>query len=243
MFKITTSEKAIPNYVKCLVYHNGRMREINGADYIGRNGKIKAGWCYVYLHSSINPQIFQNEFNALNYSQTDKKIDTLTTFINSHRIIQSTQEIQSLSESRLMGGESRFQIESQMGGESRFQIESQMGADLSQKIPIPEADSSSSLGSQTPVYQSNTPHKPRTPKSGHSRETPDEFNEEQPLDSFPQMKEVHPVIIDTQIPSFNGSLFPNIRRITIECSTGTYTYEMPIDPNILNEIVNSLGLL
>ena len=224
-FKITTSEKAPANQVKSLIYHNARMLNLTGTEYLGKNGKIKAGWYYVYLQNNINVQMFADEFNKLNYQSTDKKVETVSNFIINSGLINkcilpvntntNTQTIQStISLSQTMPSPIQ-QTLTEIPKTERF-----IPTPLSVNQITPE---------QTPVYQSNSPQKQKSPtkKSPTKKSLQKQMFEPIPLTSF------------TMPPQSN--IISSINKITIECSTGTFSYETPIDKNILNEIINNIS--
>ena len=213
-FKITTSDKTILNYTKSLIYHNGRMLDLTGTDYLGKNGKIKVGWYYVYLLNNINSQLFKDEFNKLNYTPTDKKIETVITFINNSNIVkiclnQINQNMNQLNQIPQLNQNQIPQLNQNMNQLNQNQIPqmNQLNQLNQNQIQIPELlqPSSQQITINSPSKQSPKQNKRQSPK---------------------------------QSPKKN--IYSNINSITIRCSSGEYTFNIPIDKNILNEIISNI---
>ena len=147
-FKITTSEKAPVNHLRSLIYHNGKMLPLNNTDFIGKNGKIKAGWYYVYLQNGINAQTFSDEFNKLNYSNTDKKVDTVSTFIINNGIIQKCVG-RNAQQPQILSTMSTQLVQPQIQPMQQPQILQTTPATIAQM--------------QIPVFQSDSPQKHKSP--------------------------------------------------------------------------------
>ena len=222
-FKITTSEKAPANQVKSLIYHNAHMLNLTGTEYLGKNGKIKAGWYYVYLQNNINVQMFADEFNKLNYQSTDKKVETVSNFIINSGLINKCILSANTNNQTIQSTIPLSQTMSSSIQQTLTEIPKTEGF-----IPTP-LTVNQIAPEQTPVYQSNSPQKQKSPtKKSPTKKSPQK-----------QMFEPIPLTSFTMPPQSN--IISSINKITIECSTGTFSYETPIDKNILNEIINNIS--
>jgi hypothetical protein len=225
LFKITTSEKAPTKQIKSLIYHNGHMLNLTGTEYLGKNGKIKAGWYYVYLQNNIDSTKFADEFNKLNYQNTDKKVETVSNYIiNSGLINKCILNTNNLQTPQL----------------NISPIQSTQIQQMPIEIPKPEGMIPTPLSinqthpEQTPVYQSNTPQKQKsTTKKSPTKKSPSKKS--------PQKQQFEPISLTPFTMPQQSNIISPINKITIECSTGVFTYETPIDKNILNEIINNIS--
>ena len=242
LIKITSSGKIPQNYTHTLIYHAGQMLDVpSDNSHIGKNGKIKAQWYYVYLMNFVNPQIFKNEFNNLHYTNNDKTIDALLKYINTTGIMSrctgQNQQFQQTMPQFVQPQNQQFQQTMpqivQQNPTSMPQIISQNPNSFPQFIQpqtvqqpfngqIQQSKHSPvKSGPHTPVFQDDSPSK-HTPKKQNSK-SPQKQNQNQ---SF--------------IQPIQSNIISPISEITIKCSTGTYTYNTPIDKNILNEIIRNI---
>ena len=219
LFKITTSEKAPTNQIKSLIYHNGHMLNLTGTEYLGKNGKIKAGWYYVYLQNNINSAKFADEFNKLNYQNTDKKVETVSNFIINSGLINKCVLPVNTNTNNLQTPQLNISpIQSTQIQQMSIEVPKSEGT-----IPTPLLFNQTNP-EQTPVYQSNSPQKQKSPTK-----------------KSPQKQQFEPISLTSFTMPPQSNIISPINKITIECSTGIFTYETPIDKNILNEIINNIS--
>lgn len=238
LFKITTSEKAPANQIKSFIYHNGHMLNLTGTEYLGKNGKIKAGWYYVYLQNNIDSTKFADEFNKLNYQNTDKKVETVSNFIINSGLINKCMLNTNTNTNVNVNNIQTPQL-------NISPIQSTQIQQMPIEIPKPEGMIPTPLSinqthpEQTPVYQSNTPQKQKSPtKKSPTKKSP---IKKSPIKKSPQKQQFEPISLTPFTMPQQSNIISPINKITIECSTGVFSYETPIDKNILNEIINNIS--
>ena len=213
------------------------------------------------MQTNINAQLFADEFNKLNYTSPDKKVETVMNYIVNCGLIN-----------RCMGGNvQQQQISQPQTVPTTIPISStipvyqtnpqsqtvpttipvyqtnqpQMISVPQQTVPteipqqysaIPQQTVPTTVPNQMPVYQS--PSKTKSPsKKTQSKKTPNSSPKKTNVNQF------EAIPLDTSFLSpVQSNIISTVSKITIECSTGTFTYETPIDANILQEIINNIPL-
>ena len=258
LIKITSSGKIPQNYTHTLIYHAGQMLDVPPDNsHIGKNGKIKAQWYYVYLMNFVNPQIFKNEFNNLHYTSNDKTIDALLKYINTTGIMskctgqnqqfqQTTPQVINQNPNsfpQFVQQQNQFQPTTMpqfVQPQNQFQpttmpqfVQPQNPNSFPQVIQPQNQFQPFNGQIQQPKHSpvKSGPHTPVFQDDSPSKHTPKKQNTKSPQKQNQNQPFIQPI---------QSNIISPISEITIKCSTGTYTYKTPIDKNILNEIIRNI---